>query len=58
MLITFEEINKNIVSNNIEIIGTFHLGAHECEELGFYNDLGLKNEDIIWVDANPSLVNI
>ena len=28
-----------------------HIGAHECEELSFYNQLGLKEEDIIWVDA-------
>ena len=53
MLIRFEEINKILLENNISITGGFHIGAHECEELSFYNKLGLKNEDIIWIDAIP-----
>jgi FkbM family methyltransferase len=57
MLISFEEINKILVSNNINIIGSFHIGAHECEEMQFYNYLGLKNEDVIWIDAIPSKVS-
>jgi len=56
MLISFTEINKILVSNNINIIGGFHLGAHECEELGFYSQLGLKPEEIIWIDAIPAKV--
>ena len=47
MLISFEEINKILLENNISITGGFHIGAHECEELGFYNKVGLKDEDII-----------
>jgi FkbM family methyltransferase len=57
MLISFEEINKILLNRNININGCFHIGAHECEELSFYNQLGLKLEDIIWVDAIPSKVN-
>jgi FkbM family methyltransferase len=57
MLITFEEINNILLSKNINIIGAFHLGAHECEEMPFYHNLGLKNEDIVWVDAIPLKVN-
>jgi len=56
MLISFEEIYKILLSNNINIIGSFHVGAHDCEELLFYNSLGLKNDDIIWIDAIPSKV--
>jgi FkbM family methyltransferase len=56
MLISFADINKFLVSNNINIIGGFHLGAHDCEELGFYSQLGLKNEEIIWIDAIPAKV--
>ena len=56
MFITFEEINAILLSNNISISGGFHIGAHECEELAFYNRLGLKNEDIIWIDAINSKV--
>jgi len=56
MLISFAVINEILKSNNIHIIGGFHLGAHECEELGFYRELGLKFEEIIWIDAIPAKV--
>ena len=56
MLIRFEEIIKVLLDNNITINGSFHVGAHECEELGFYNKIGLKNEDVIWIEAIPSKV--
>lgn len=56
MLISFEEINKILLSNNININGSFHIGAHDCEELYFYNNLGIKKENIIWIDAIPSKV--
>jgi FkbM family methyltransferase len=57
MLICFEEISNILVENNIHIIGSFHIGAHECEEMYFYNQLGLKSEDVVWIDAIPSKVN-
>jgi FkbM family methyltransferase len=53
MLITFEQINEILLSKNININGSFHIGAHDCEELTFYNKLGLKNEDVVWIDAIP-----
>jgi hypothetical protein len=56
MLISFAEINKFLVSNNINIIGGFHLGAHECEELHFYSQLGLNSNEIVWIDAIPAKV--
>jgi FkbM family methyltransferase len=56
MLISFAEINIILETNNINIIGGFHVGAHECEELDFYSQLGLKNEEIIWIDAIPAKV--
>jgi FkbM family methyltransferase len=52
MLISFNEIYGMLLSKNIKIDGVFHVGAHECEELSFYvNELGLKQEDVIWIDA-------
>ena len=57
MLIKFEEINKVLLSNNINITGSFHIGAHDCEEIPFYNKLGLKPEDVVWIDAIPSKIN-
>jgi len=51
MLIDFNQINDILLLNNIIITGAFHLGAHDCEELVFYNQLGLKSNDIIWIEA-------
>ena len=57
MLIDIKEITNILQSNDIHITGGFHIGAHDCEELPFYTDsLGLKNEDIIWIDAIPAKV--
>lgn len=57
MLISFEEINKILISKNIIINGAFHIGAHNCEEMPFYHKLGIKNADIIWIDAIPTKVS-
>lgn len=56
MLISHEDIISILYRNKIDITGVFHVGAHECEELPFYNKLGLKNEDVIWIDAIPSKI--
>jgi hypothetical protein len=56
MLISFEEICKILFQKKIFINGAFHIGAHDCEELTFYNNLGIKNEDVIWIDAINSKV--
>ena len=51
MYIPISQINEILLKNNIHITGAFHIGAHDCEELPFYNKLNLLNEDIIWIDA-------
>lgn len=56
MLISINEVKKILVNYNIDITGIFHIGAHECEELTHYKELGIKEEDIIWVEAIPSKV--
>jgi FkbM family methyltransferase len=56
MLISSEEIIKLLFLNKINISGSFHIGAHDCEELGFYNEIGLMPKDVIWIDAIPSKV--
>ena len=53
MLISFEEVNNILLSKNININGCLHIGAHECEEIHFYSQLGLKLENIVWIDALP-----
>ena len=39
-----------------KVKGVVHIGAHTCEELPFYYKLGLTNQDILWIEANPKLV--
>jgi len=53
MLINKTWIFAELQKRSIQITGALHLGAHDCEELGFYNELGLTNDMIIWVDAIP-----
>jgi len=56
MLIPFTQINDVLTANNIHVTGAFHIGAHDCEEIPFYNKLGLVNNDILWIDAIPNKV--
>jgi hypothetical protein len=56
MLISWDVVKKIISDNNINISGVLHLGAHDCEEINFYNFIGLKNEDLVWIDAINSKV--
>jgi hypothetical protein len=57
MILNVDDVYKALLYNNINIKGVFHLGAHECEELLFYNSFGVKNEDIVWIDAVENKVN-
>ena len=50
MLIDGRKVIDLLNKYNINIRGVLHIGAHECEELGFYNTLNVNN--IIWVDGN------
>jgi FkbM family methyltransferase len=52
MLISENEVIQTLKSNNIEIKGVLHIGAHECEESGFYTKLGINDDDIIWIEGN------
>jgi len=51
MIIDIEDIQGILLSKKISINGCFHVGSHDCEELTNYNMLGVKTEDIVWVDA-------
>ena len=40
------------------IKGIIHIGAHKCEERGRYNnEFKISDDKIIWIEANPDLVN-
>ena len=56
MILNIDDVYKALLYNNIDIKGVFHVGAHDCEELLFYNSFGVKNEDIVWIDAVESKV--
>ena len=42
----------------LNITGILHIGAHECEELNDYLKLGIKNENIYWIEAMEDKVNL
>lgn len=52
MLIKEEEIRDILNKNNITLNAVLHIGAHECEELSLYENLGISRENIIWIDGN------
>lgn len=41
---------------NMQLKGVIHGGAHECEEMKQYKENGLAEEQVIWFEANPSLI--
>jgi len=57
MVLNKKYIIEEIKRNNIKLTGVLHIGAHDCEEKGFYNkDLHIKDKNIIWIEANPTKV--
>jgi len=32
--------------------GILHIGAHLCEEKPIYNDIGITDDNILWIEAN------
>ena len=58
MLIPGEEVIRILNQYGVKVTGVLHLGAHECEELGFYKTLGLTPNDITWLDAIPEKVQM
>jgi FkbM family methyltransferase len=57
MLIDGNTIVDLLCRYNIAVKGVLHIGAHECEERGFYRDnLKIADEDMIWIDGNEKKV--
>ena len=56
MLIPFAQVKQYLNQKNIQIRGILHIGAHECEELKDYKQHGVSQENITWIEANPTLV--
>jgi FkbM family methyltransferase len=55
MLISEHEIRNHI--GNLQLTGALHIGAHECEELVFYDHMGVAPTDIYWFDAYQEKVD-
>ena len=57
MVLNKKYIIEEIKRNKIKLKGVLHIGAHECEEKGFYNkNLHINDKNIIWIEANPTKV--
>jgi len=52
-------IDPNLMKSYIEKIGVrgiFHLGASFCQELIMYRNLGIPSNQIVWIEAIPTIV--
>jgi hypothetical protein len=58
MLLNPGYLSYLLITNNIKINKCIHVGAHKCEELPIYINLGLSNNDIIWIEGNSDLVSL
>ena len=56
MLIEGGRVKNLLDQYNITIRGILHVGAHRCEEKGIYNSWGIQDDHVVWVDANPDLI--
>jgi FkbM family methyltransferase len=58
MLISNNRIFQLLKIHNIIVKGVLHIGAHECEELDFYQQLNLNLNDLIWIDGLKEKVKL
>jgi FkbM family methyltransferase len=58
MLIKQETVIQALSEHGIKPIGVLHIGAHECEELPFYERLGITKQQVIWIDAVQDKVDL
>lgn len=56
MLITNQEVIDTLNKYKISVQGVLHIGAHECEEMGFYRQLNISPENMVWIDGNKDKV--
>ena len=56
MLIKITDIIDVFSKHNIKVNGVFHIGANNCEELEYYDELSIKKENVIWIEAIPEKV--
>jgi len=49
-------MDKIFRKHNIKPKGVIHIGAHDCEERYIYHKYGISDNNIIWIEGNPLLV--
>ena len=57
MLIKQETVMEALARASITVKGVLHVGAHECEELPFYQRIGVAPNKCVWIDAVQSKVD-
>ena len=57
MLIPESEVIHILRSFGLTVNGVLHIGAHECEEMQFYKNLGVSANNMIWIDAIQTKVD-
>ena len=55
MLIPISKLKDHF---KLDINGILHIGAHDCEERIDYNNIGITNDKIYWVEAMKDKVDI
>jgi FkbM family methyltransferase len=55
MLISIHQLGQQF---HLKISGILHIGAHECEELAAYQEVGVPLDRMYWVEAMPNKVDI
>jgi FkbM family methyltransferase len=53
MLIKYDELCKKY---SLDVKGILHVGAHKCEELNSYMNIGCPKNKIVWIEGNKDLV--
>jgi len=57
MLISWQEVQKCLQDSGITLSGVLHIGAHGCEEASAYQNLGIVEKRVIWIDALQNKVD-
>lgn len=60
MIIHIDALKSAFAENDVsfsDFTGALHIGAHRCEEIWFYEQMGISRFDIIWIEGNKDLVD-
>jgi len=60
MIIHIAALTSAFAANDVsfsDFTGALHIGAHRCEEIWFYEQMGISRFDIIWIEGNCDLVD-